>query len=94
MDKVRIRYIKEWISQLPSGNITYKTIKGKKYPYYQWTENGKQQTAKLFPKIIPGNEGDTAKEYTAYYVRKHNGIMVPFGKGHGIILILSYIFGV
>ena len=42
MDKVRIRYIKEWISQLPQGNITYKTIKGKKYPYYQWTENGKQ----------------------------------------------------
>lgn len=42
MDKVRIRYIKEWLSQLPQGNITYKTIKGKKYPYYQWTENGKQ----------------------------------------------------
>lgn len=42
MDKVRIRYIKEWISQLPQGNITYKTIKGKKYPYHQWTENGKQ----------------------------------------------------
>lgn len=42
MDKVRIRYIKEWISQLPQGNISYKTIKGKKYPYYQWTENGKQ----------------------------------------------------
>lgn len=43
MDKVRIRYIKEWISQLPPGNITFKTIKGKKYPYYQWTENGKQR---------------------------------------------------
>ena len=42
MDAVRIRYIKEWISQLPAGNITYKTINGKKYPYYQWTENGKQ----------------------------------------------------
>lgn len=42
MDLVRIRYFKEWISQLPSGNITYKTINGKKYPYYQWTENGKQ----------------------------------------------------
>ena len=42
MDKVQTRYIKEWISQLPQGNITYKTIKGKKYPYYQWTENGKQ----------------------------------------------------
>lgn len=42
MDKVRIRYIREWISQLPPGNITYKSIKGKKYPYHQWTENGKQ----------------------------------------------------
>ena len=42
MDIVQLRYIKEWISQLPPGNITYKTIKGKKYPYYQWTENGKQ----------------------------------------------------
>lgn len=42
MDIIRIRYIKEWISQLPPGNITYKTIKGKKYPYYQWTEDGKQ----------------------------------------------------
>ena len=44
MDLVRIRYMKEWISQLPTGNITYKTINGKKYPYYQWTENGKQRS--------------------------------------------------
>ncbi len=44
MDLVRIRYMKEWISQLPPGNITYKTINGKKYPYYQWTENGKQKS--------------------------------------------------
>jgi len=43
MDATCIRYIKEWISQLPNGNITYKTIKGKKYAYYQWTENGKQR---------------------------------------------------
>lgn len=42
MDPVRIRYMKEWISQLPKGNITYKTIRGKKYAYLQWTENGKQ----------------------------------------------------
>ena len=42
MDIVRIRAMKEWISQLPSGNITYKTINGKRYAYYQWTENGKQ----------------------------------------------------
>ena len=43
MDNVRIEYLKEWISQLPIGSITYKSIKGKKYPYYQWTENGKQK---------------------------------------------------
>lgn len=42
MDPVRIRYIQEWISQLPKGNITYKSIRGKKYAYLQWTENKKQ----------------------------------------------------
>jgi len=44
MDIVRIRYMKEWISQLPQGNISYKTINGKRYPYLQWTENGKQKS--------------------------------------------------
>ena len=44
MDPVRIRYMKEWISQLPKGNITYKTIRGKKYAYLQWTENGKSKS--------------------------------------------------
>lgn len=43
MDLVRFGYIQDAISQLPSGNITYKTIYGKKYPYYQWMENGKQR---------------------------------------------------
>lgn len=43
MDAVRIRYIKDKLAQLPMGNITYKTINNKKYPYYQWTENGKQR---------------------------------------------------
>ena len=28
------------IDALPAGNITYKTINGKKYPYLQWQENG------------------------------------------------------
>ena len=31
------------IDALPVGNITYKTINGKKYPYLQWQENGKQR---------------------------------------------------
>ena len=57
MDLVRIRYIKEWISQLPQGNITYKTIKGKKYPYHQWTENGKQHG-----RIVKENELEELKE--------------------------------
>ncbi|MBR0408939.1 MAG: hypothetical protein IJI53_12950 [Clostridia bacterium] len=28
---------------MPAGNITYKTINGKRYPYLQWQENGKQR---------------------------------------------------
>lgn len=60
MDKVRIRYIKEWLSQLPQGNITFKTIKGKKYPYYQWTENGKQHG-----RIVKDYELDDLKEKIA-----------------------------
>ena len=47
MDLVRIRYMKDWISQLPKGNITYKTIRGKKYAYLQWTENGKQRSRRV-----------------------------------------------
>ena len=43
MDLVRLKYIKGWIEQLPQGNITFKTINGKKYAYYQWMENGKQK---------------------------------------------------
>ena len=26
------------------GGITFKTINGKRYAYYQWTENGKQHS--------------------------------------------------
>lgn len=32
------------ISQLPQGNITYKTIRGKKRMYLQWTEDGKSRS--------------------------------------------------
>ena len=49
MDVVRAKYIKEWISQLPTGNITYKTINGKRYPYYQWNDNGKQRSRVVKP---------------------------------------------
>lgn len=47
MDPTRIRYMKEWIEQLPKGNITYKSIRGKKYAYLQWTENGKQRSRRV-----------------------------------------------
>ena len=49
MDLARIKYIKNWISQLPSGNITHKKINGKIYTYYQWTENGKQHNRVVKP---------------------------------------------
>ena len=35
--------IRSRIDVLPSGGISYKTINGKRYPYYQWMENGKQR---------------------------------------------------
>lgn len=57
MDYTRIRYMKEWISQLPPGNISYKTINGKRYPYYQWTENGKQRS-----RIVKADEFDELSE--------------------------------
>ena len=47
MDPTKIRYMKEWIEQLPKGNITYKSIRGKKYAYLQWTENGKQRSRRV-----------------------------------------------
>lgn len=47
MDPVRIRYMKEQLSQLPKGNITYKTINGKKYAYLQWSEGGKQRSRRV-----------------------------------------------
>lgn len=52
MDIVRIRYIKEQISQLPPGNVTYKTINGKRYPYHQWSENGKQRSRLVKPEEL------------------------------------------
>lgn len=60
MDLTNIRYYQEWISQLPSGNITYKTIKGKSYPYYQWTENGKQHN-----RIVKAEELEALSEKIA-----------------------------
>ena len=29
------------------GGITFKTINGKRYAYYQWTENGKQHSRRV-----------------------------------------------
>lgn len=44
MDEVKIKYYQEHISQLPQGNISYKKINGKVYPYYQWSLDGKQRS--------------------------------------------------
>ncbi|MDO4556301.1 MAG: AAA family ATPase, partial [Lachnospiraceae bacterium] len=40
----RIQELECLIAKLPQGNITYKTINGKKQPYLQWTENGKSKS--------------------------------------------------
>ena len=36
----RIGTLEEKIASYPKGNISFKTIKGKKQPYLQWTEDG------------------------------------------------------
>ncbi len=38
----RISEIEEQLAQLPPGAVVYKTIRGKKQPYLQWHEDGKQ----------------------------------------------------
>ena len=44
------------IESLPSGGLTSKTIRGKAYTYYQWTENGKQRS-----RIVREEEYDNLK---------------------------------
>ena len=39
----RIKEIEEQLEKLPPGYLVYKTISGKKQPYLQWNENGKQK---------------------------------------------------
>ena len=53
MDTVRARYIEEQIAKLPKGNITYRTIKGKKYAYLQWTEGGRQRNRRVQDDELP-----------------------------------------
>ncbi|MBR2854915.1 MAG: hypothetical protein IKE81_11375, partial [Clostridia bacterium] len=43
MTEAERREIQAKIDALPVGGITMKTINGKRYPYLQWTENGKQR---------------------------------------------------
>lgn len=45
------------IDSLPSGGLTTKTIRGKAYTYYQWTENGKQHS-----RIVKENEYENLKQ--------------------------------
>lgn len=40
----RIDELAEQISVLPKGSIVYKNIKGRKWPYLQWTEGGKSKS--------------------------------------------------
>ena len=41
---MNVEEIKSKIATLPSGGLTTKTIRGKSYQYYQWTEEGKQRS--------------------------------------------------
>lgn len=47
MDEEMRQVLEERMAALPQGGITYKTIFGKRYAYYQWTENGKQRARRV-----------------------------------------------
>lgn len=51
-----IEELRKKIESLPAGGITTKTIKGKKYLYYQWTENGRQ-----FSRTVKEKEAELLK---------------------------------
>lgn len=53
---MNIEEIKNRINSLPSGGLTTKTIKGKSYIYYQWSENGKQHS-----RIVKDDEVETLR---------------------------------
>lgn len=54
----RIKEIEEQLADLPPGYVVYKTIRGKKQPYLQWVENGKQKTRYI---KVTGREETIAK---------------------------------
>lgn len=43
-EKLTIEELERQIEKFPAGSVVYKTIKGKKQPYLQWTENGKTKS--------------------------------------------------
>lgn len=61
MNDINTLLYQERISSLPQGNISYKKINGKVYPYYQWTQDGKQKT-----RIIKQDELQDLKEKIDY----------------------------
>lgn len=49
------------IETLPTGSITYKTINGKEYAYYQWREAGKQRTRRIKDKELEQLSGQIGR---------------------------------
>ena len=47
MDRVQFETYRQRLQALPTGGITYKTIRGHRYAYYQWMENGKQRARRV-----------------------------------------------
>lgn len=54
MIQKEIERYQEQIAQLPAGNITFKAINGKRYPYLQWrdTDTGKQKNRIVKPEEL------------------------------------------
>lgn len=88
----RMDEIQKEIDQLPKGNITYKTINGKKQPYLQWTEDGVGHTVyvkvnereHLMLEIEKRRTLERERELLEIYSTKVSEILSrnPYLKGH------------
>ena len=77
MDSLRFKAIQDRIAQLPPGGISYKTIHGKRYAYYQWTENGKQYGRRVKDEELAKLTEQIEKRRRLQRLLKEEGVSAP-----------------
>ena len=65
------------IDGLPSGGISNKTINGKTYAYYQWTENGRQHSKRVQDDELPTLSEAIAERKRLIALLREESAIVP-----------------